>query len=396
MLSTGGPPALSSKQQEKSAAAARKSVSSVTSRHAASFGKRTLSDMLADPDKDDDLSDSGNELQLWKLLPQLKELPEAFVKKLPLSAMFQLNSALAKERKCAEKLGVNTRLAHNAKRLARCPTPVEEGTDNRKNSLHPARFLGGASCSLPEQWIAAREVIGEAGILALGNYDLDSVGCGGSVTPKAWMEIHNPASQELKLRMFHLPNVANSGLSKKVEDGEDGSSLKEIADLESFKVALNTAREAMASALPWNRSVSAIVGLMVNTNYLSEDLSNNPKRAAVLTEFTDYVFGRNALNWENGQPFLTTDDLGHVWNNWRSKRGISLKGPDQKKKREDSSTSNKKLVADVCKLYNAKVCKNQADKECKSAWGRPLKHVCNKFLPGGKVCLKEHPRCEHA
>ena len=127
--------------------------------------------------------------------------------------------------------------------------------------------------------------------------------------------------------------------------------------MESFKVALNTAGEAMASALPWNRSVSAIVGLMVNTNYLSEDLSNNPKRAAVLTEFTDYVFGRNALNWENGQPFLTTDDLGHVWNNWRSKRGISLKGPDQKKKREDSSTSNKTLVADVCKLYNAKVCK---------------------------------------
>ena len=117
MLSTGGPPALSSKQQEKSAAAARKSVSSVTSRHAASFGKRTLSDMLVDPDKDDDLSDSSNELQLWKLLPQLKELPEAFVKKLLLSAMFQLNSALAKERKCAEKLGVNTRLAHNAKML---------------------------------------------------------------------------------------------------------------------------------------------------------------------------------------------------------------------------------------------------------------------------------------
>ena len=117
VFSPGGPPALSSTQRKKSAAAARKTVSSVTSRHAASFGKRTLSDMLADPDEDDDLSDSGNELQLWKLLPQLKELPEAFVKKLLLSAMFQLNTALAKERKCAEKLGVNTRLAHNAKML---------------------------------------------------------------------------------------------------------------------------------------------------------------------------------------------------------------------------------------------------------------------------------------
>ena len=65
----------------------------------------------------------------------------------------------------------------------------------------------------------------------------------------------------------------------------------ENANLESYKVALNTAREAMASALPWNRSVSAIMGLMVNTNYVAEDLGGNPKRAAVLTEFTDYIFG---------------------------------------------------------------------------------------------------------
>ena len=70
------------------------------------------------------------------------------------------------------------------------------------------------------------------------------------------MEIHNPASQEMKLKFFHLPNVANSGLSsKKTEEVEGGDSLREIADLESYKVALNTAREAMASALPWNRSV---------------------------------------------------------------------------------------------------------------------------------------------
>ena len=81
------------------------------------------------------------QLELWRLLLQLKDLPEAWVKKLPLSVLFQLNSALAKERKTSEKLGVNTRLAHNAKKLARCPTEVESGPDNRKNLLHPARFL---------------------------------------------------------------------------------------------------------------------------------------------------------------------------------------------------------------------------------------------------------------
>ena len=67
-------------------------------------------------------------------------------------------------------------------------------------------------------------------------------------------------------------NVASSGLSSKKTDREDYI-VKEIADLESFKMVLNTAREAMASALPWNRSVSTIVGLMQNTSYLQEDLS---------------------------------------------------------------------------------------------------------------------------
>ena len=310
---------MSADQRVQSSAAARTAVNSVTSRHTSSFGKRSILEVLDDPDEEDgeELADECSELQLWKLLPQLRELPEALVKKLPLSAMFQLNSALAKERKTSNNLGVNTRLAHNAKKLARCPLSIPSGQDNRKELLHSARFLGGASCSLAEQWSAARAAVGKEGVTALGNYDLDSVGCGGSITPKAWLEIHNPASQEMKLKFFHLPNVANSGLSsKKTEEEEGGDSLREIADLESYKVALNTAREAMASALPWNRSVSAVMGLMVNTNYLAEDLGRNPKRAAVLTEFTEYIFGRNALNWENHQSFLTTDELTHVWSNW--------------------------------------------------------------------------------
>ena len=38
-------------------------------------------------------------LELWKLLPQLRDIPENILKKLPLSAVFQLNNALAKEQK---------------------------------------------------------------------------------------------------------------------------------------------------------------------------------------------------------------------------------------------------------------------------------------------------------
>ena len=72
----------------------------------------------------------------------------------------------------------------------------------------------------------------------------------------------------MKLRLFHMPNMAGGAVSGKKQEGEDGGeSLKEIADLESYRIALNTAREAMAATLPWNRSISALVGLMLNTNY---------------------------------------------------------------------------------------------------------------------------------
>ena len=67
----------------------------------------------------------------------------------------------------------------------------------------------------------------------------------------------------------------------------------------------------------------------------------------------------------------------------------------EKKKKEDSSGEKKKLLAEICRLYNAKTCKNQADRDCKSSWGKTLKHVCNKFLGGGKICMKDHPRMAH-
>ena len=389
----GGPTAASSESLARAMGAAKRLADSQKSRHPGNFSKRRAVELITDTDFQESEEESEG-LELWKLLPHLKDVDESLLKKLPISAVFQLNNALAKEQKSSERLGVNTKLAHNAKKLARNPVAVEEGHDNRRDILHSARFLGGASSSLAEQWGLARKIIGEAGVVPLGNYDLDSVGCGGCVTPKGWLEIHNPASQELKLKLFHMPNMAGNGQGTKRQDGEDGESLKEIADLDSYRVALNTAREAMASALPWNRSISALVGLMLNTNYLAEDLGGNPKRAAILTEFTDYVFGRNGLSWENKQAFLTTDELTHVWANWRTKRGISSK-PHEKRDKKDGFTDKKKQLSEICRLFNAKTCKHQQDKDCKSTWGKTLKHVCNKFMGGGKLCMKDHPRIEH-
>ena len=135
------------------------------SRHPSNFGKKSALDL----EEEDSHEDVSGDLELWKLLPQLKELPESLLKKLPMSAMFQLNTALSKEKKTTEKLGVNTKLTYNAKKLAKNPVVLERGRDNRREVLHPARFLGGACSSLADQWAEARRSIGEAGGTALGN-----------------------------------------------------------------------------------------------------------------------------------------------------------------------------------------------------------------------------------
>ena len=67
-------------------------------------------------------------------------------------------------------------------------------------------------------------------------------------------------------------------------------------------------------------------------------MSNNPRRAAILVEFIDYVFGRNALNWENKQLYLSADDLSHVWASWKGKRScFMVQQASEKTKKGQSS-----------------------------------------------------------
>ena len=87
---------MSEEQLSKSKKAAKKLVNSIKNRHASNFAARVAASTIADPDEEDGSDEECGELELWRLLPQLKDLPEEWIKKLPLSAMFQLNTALAR------------------------------------------------------------------------------------------------------------------------------------------------------------------------------------------------------------------------------------------------------------------------------------------------------------
>jgi len=365
-----------------------------------------LTATVEDPDTEDGSDQTEAKLEIWKLLPQLQNVPESTLKKLPLSAIFQLSNALTKNSKVADKMSVSSRLAANVQAIMKNPGQVKGGQDNRKTILHEGRFLGGAGCSMADIWTRGKEVVGATGPLPIGSYDLDTVGCGGCVTAKGWQEVHNPSSQELRIKQFYLPNVAGSNLStRKItvgENGEDfnvGENLKEISDLDGYKGALNVLREAMASALPWNRSISAICGYMCNTNFLQTDLASNPKRAAILAEFTDYILGRNALNWDNGQQFISTDEMAHIWSNWKGKRTALFFTKEKQDNRKGgqgrTGQSGQREKSDICRKFNAKICTKQSDKECVTFFGNKLRHVCNKYMPAGGICGKDHPRADH-
>jgi hypothetical protein len=55
--------------------------------------------------------------------------------------VFQLNAALVRESKTTSKMQTSARLTLNAQQLAANPTLVQAGHDDRKDVLHPARFL---------------------------------------------------------------------------------------------------------------------------------------------------------------------------------------------------------------------------------------------------------------
>jgi hypothetical protein len=104
------------------------------------------------------------------MLPALKDIREEVLAQMTRSEIFQLNAALAKESKSAGKMQTSAKLTLNAQQLAASPVAVPAGYDDRKDVLHVARFLGGASCSAQALWLRARDTLGPNGVVPLGKY----------------------------------------------------------------------------------------------------------------------------------------------------------------------------------------------------------------------------------
>jgi hypothetical protein len=291
-----------------------------------------------------------------------------------METLLKIETTSIKIREMDRVRDADDKLSSNKMALASTTIDVKAGPDNRWTVLHPARFLPGAACSAAKLWLAAREAIGLTGPPPVGNYDLSAVGLGGCVTSKGWIELHNPSSSKLSIKMFSINNcTAKVGRSSVAETPE--AAADDLQDIGEFKLALRTLRTAASFVQPWNHSFSAIEGFMMQSQFCQADLAGVEKRASLLTQFVDYCIGQNADRWRDAEPFLNTGELKSTWAAFFGARPQSV---SSNRSRTDKKTTTKSAPTrkwlDICFPWNSGNCV-KAPGDCKSTKGTILRHV---------------------
>ena len=292
-------------------------------------------------------SSNYNANHIRQLVPLLANMTDEYLLQQPVDAIYRL----AREEKQAEATkaakGTEVRLHHNFKKAVENPVYLE-GYDNRANHLHPARFLPGAGVPVQNLWLEARRLWGQDGVDAIGNYDLEALGCSGCVTSRGWELLHKPGSPELSLKMFTVSNMGHMASGGKTISltGEDGitvhENLKDFSDMAEFKLAVRNLKVAAQLAAPWNLSFAVIDGFLQANDYMEGKL-DGVKKATVLTGFVDHVFQTNAAAWVQEAPFLDSAKLMAVWNSWWGARKSKVKAEaDTQPKNQSNNNSSGK------------------------------------------------------
>jgi len=350
--------------------------------------------------------EEGDIRALREKFPFLKDFSDSFIRSTRYSELLKTETTAIKISEFEKGRAASSRLAVNRDKLQSSFTLVKEGKDNRWDRLHDSRFLAGAGCLASKLWLKARKVIGSGGQVPIGTYDMNSIGLGGFVSKKGWVELHDPGSDLLSLRLFNINNCGQKAASSSANESDP--TMKDILDLGEFKLALRVAREAQAFVQPWNKSIAALDGFLHQRDFCKSDLVGEDKPALILTQFSDYVMGENANRWRAQEPFLSTGDLKGAWESFFGARpssnlknrsqvsgGSGQKGKVQKPGGQGQGISKVPgYFDDICNTYNTGRCV-KAPGQCATKAGVSLRHVCNFRADLSKpalVCGKSHPR----
>jgi hypothetical protein len=325
--------------------------------------------------------------------PFLAEFSDGFIRSTKPDCLLKMETATLKIRETERKREADDKLAVNRASLGLNPVSIGEGLDDRWSHLHKGRFLAGAGCSAAKLWLTARSHIDLNGSPPLGNYDMNSVGLGGFVSAKGWVELANPASTKISLKMFSLKGCSKTPQKNIEGDEENTPDLMEVGEPQ---LALRTLRNAAVFVAPWNMSFTALENFLINSKFCRDDLQGADKPAVLLSQFIDYVLVENANKWRDCEPFLSSPELKNTWHAFFSARpqsSHSRKKADPLSTQDSNLKSNKKPFnkfqgnnrtytpknlpyIDVCYKWNRNLC-SKVSGQCSTSNGRPLRHVCD-------------------
>jgi len=349
----------------------------------------------------------GNLCVLKSKFPVLQEFSDEFLQFRNVDELLRIESTSLRIRDAERVRDTEERLAANKAALPSKLISVPAGQDNRWDMLHVGRFLPGAACSAQKQWRAARDYIGLSPPPAVACYDMTSVGLGGFVSQRGWLEIGNLASTKMKVGLFSINNC--TGKAKASESTEDCSSVAE------FTLALRTMRVAMHFANPFNVSIVALENFLLQKKFFTEsDLQNDDRAGKTLSQFCDFVLSENSNHWRDGSNFLTTGELQGYWDSFigarphlkssaaGSSRPASRGQPQSSQNHTPSSQPNQPPRApkrkfpflDICNHFNFGRCQ-KAPGACVNSRGVNMRHVCNWRDPqvqNAQPCAGPHMR----
>ncbi len=361
--------------------------------------------------------------------PFLMEYTDSFIMEAGVHNLIKAEKAARQLKDMERSNKAEDKLFSNRESVDSVLYPVLEGNDNRLSKLHAARCLPRAVCSAGKLWLHARSIMGNKGHPALSSYDLQSIGLGGAVSPKGWVEIHDPSSSNLSIKYF---SIGGSLLSKGGKDGQ----LPDMEDLSEFKNAVRVLRGAMGFVHPWNHSISALENFFHQSSFCQKDLSGTDKQVNTLVKFTDYVLSENASRWRDRECFLTTREIRGIWSDFLNQNQPSKSNQqpsNQQSSRNNSQSSGPQVgssankffrgnqsfgsgpsanqavgsghigsklppymfLEDICVMWNLGRC-IKAPGSCTDKKGRQLRHVCHHRpdpLKPHEYCGKNHAAC---
>lgn len=345
--------------------------------------------------------------------PFLAEYSDSFIMEAGVHNLIKAEKAARQLKDMDRNNKAEDKLFSNRETVDSVLYPIEAGKDNRLSTLHAARCLPGAVCSAAKLWLHARTIMGNKGHPPLSSYDMQSIGMGGTVSAKGWVELHDPSSSNLSIKQFSM----GGGLSSK---GGKDNLIQDMEDLTEFRNSLRTLRGAMSFVHPWNHSITALESFFNHSNFCAKDLASSDKQVNLLVKFTDYVLNENASRWRDMEGFLTTREIRGVWADFLNQNPPTKSKPQQAQHKSqqhsqhqphNSSSSGASVksgaakqynklpsylfMEDICVMWNLGRCVKSPG-SCVNKRGQQLRHVCNHRPDPAKPhesCGKNHPAC---